>query len=536
METREFWDEAIQDEASVYHHYGVDPKSEQIKLVQEASTMKNRLILAWLVVLVPLVIGGVAYAQEGYYGEQLYETCQGWRVEMTEWIDGVPQTPTILGQGTWTDPAVIEHAPKIEGIDPDGDYWAFFPVEPGYCVFTYRYSLTNGCGNWQIAQYTYFGGQPTNNGIPTAYWNGLWTDPFTLETYTFTPPTPPESTTLFFANPFTEEWSCLFHHGVTIDCNGASAWWSKDGPAGTPNLVPPTQYAYIAWTNPFALETGTIPAFTIPFGGGFGYPQIPAFGVSEPSTCLIVRHVVELTTTSDCQGWTHNLFVDGYSSGGFAGSWTDPFTIEQTTFNYGVQENPGEVYDYFLNGQPSTAAMLTGTLNEPEHCLLPHGVQIGRDVDCVGARGWYALDDGDPIIYDTIVWADQYEIEQAFLAPYDIELPWGGTAHIDGFQVNEPTDCLVACELTPLYHMFVLRDYDAPAGYLQGGTCYVISDTIPSVERQAAICTYPFSGTGWTFQADRIPYGGYVYRDCHGNIIYGWPDWQPEWYLPEYAR
>jgi hypothetical protein len=207
-----------------------------------------------------------------------------------------------------------------------------------------------------------------------------------------------------------------------------------------------------------------------------------------------------------------------------ANTWADPFALEQIPADTFIDVHAPGIVGYFP------------AIDEPQECLRLHSVQVGRDIDCVGARGWYALDDGDPVVYDTIVWADRYEIGQAFLAPFDIELPWGGTAHIDGFQVDEPTDCLVACELTPLYHMLVLQDYDAPAGYLQGGTCYVISDTIPSVGRQAAICTFPFRGTGWTFEADRIPYGGYVYRDCHGNIIYGWPDWQPEWYLPEYAR
>ncbi len=92
------------------------------------------------------------------------------------------------------------------------------------------------------------------------------------------------------------------------------------------------------------------------------------------------------------------------------------------------------------------------------------------------------------------------------------------------------------CPLTPLYRMYTLQDSDAPASYLQGGTCYVISDDFPSAARQAALCSYPFSGSGWVFQADHVPYAGYVYRDCNGHIIYGWPDWKPEWYLPEYAR
>lgn len=95
--------------------------------------------------------------------------------------------------------------------------------------------------------------------------------------------------------------------------------------------------------------------------------------------------------------------------------------------------------------------------------------------------------------------------------------------------------CEYPCPLTPLYHIFVLRDFDAPAGYLQGGTCYVISNTIPSVERQAAICTYPFCGTGWTYRADSIPYGGYVYRDCHGDIVYGWSAWDDSWLRTDFT-
>lgn len=94
-----------------------------------------------------------------------------------------------------------------------------------------------------------------------------------------------------------------------------------------------------------------------------------------------------------------------------------------------------------------------------------------------------------------------------------------------GYWINPV--CVV--DLTPLYTMFVLQDFGAPAGYLQGGTCYVISDTFPSVESQARICTFPFADTGWTFRADRAPYGGPVYRDYAGNISYGWSAWDPAW-------
>jgi hypothetical protein len=94
--------------------------------------------------------------------------------------------------------------------------------------------------------------------------------------------------------------------------------------------------------------------------------------------------------------------------------------------------------------------------------------------------------------------------------------------------------CEYPCALTPLYPMYVLQDFDAPAGYLQGGTCYVISGTFPSVERQAAICTYPFAGGDWTFRADRSPFAGYVSRDCHGNIVYGWSAWDDSWLRIDY--
>jgi hypothetical protein len=94
---------------------------------------------------------------------------------------------------------------------------------------------------------------------------------------------------------------------------------------------------------------------------------------------------------------------------------------------------------------------------------------------------------------------------------------------------TDPVCSEPVCESTPLYTMYVLQDFDAPVGYLQQGTCYIESPSYPSVGSQAAFCTFPFEGTGWTFRTDRAPYAGEVSIDCHGNVHFGWPAWDPAW-------
>lgn len=94
---------------------------------------------------------------------------------------------------------------------------------------------------------------------------------------------------------------------------------------------------------------------------------------------------------------------------------------------------------------------------------------------------------------------------------------------------TDPVCSEPVCEVTPLYTMYVLQDFDAPVGYLQQGTCYIESPSYPSVGSQAAFCTFPFEGTGWTFRTDRAPYAGEVSIDCHGNVHFGWPAWDPAW-------
>jgi hypothetical protein len=231
----------------------------------------------------------------------------------------------------------------------------------------------------------------------------------------------------------------------------------------------------------------------------------------------VVTH--EQMVEDDCEGWRvmETEYVDGVPGTPYVvaqGVWSDPYTLETASAS-GVDAEED--------------AWSFNAISENDVCLVQHTVQISRDIDCEGVRGWYQFDDGAPIIYQTLTWDDPDTLEQKFLDPIDVELPWGGTLHIDGFQVDEPAECSVVCTLTPLYHMFVLQDYDAPAGYLQGGTCYIISNGFPSVGRQAAICTYPFTGSGWEFRADRVPYAGYVYRGCHGNIGFGWDAWDDSW-------
>jgi hypothetical protein len=119
-------------------------------------------------------------------------------------------------------------------------------------------------------------------------------------------------------------------------------------------------------------------------------------------------------------------------------------------------------------------------------------------------------------------------------AVYRFEYEGGDPVEVAGATILESESCY-NCPLTPLYHMFVLRDFDAPEGYLQSWTCYVISNTFPSVIRQASICTHPYCGTGWMFRTDETLYAGYVYRDCYGHIVYGWEPWEDSWLRTDFT-
>ena len=93
-----------------------------------------------------------------------------------------------------------------------------------------------------------------------------------------------------------------------------------------------------------------------------------------------------------------------------------------------------------------------------------------------------------------------------------------------------PPPSTTSCERTPRYFMYTLVDANQPETWAE--YCYMISydGYIPNVDAQARVCTPP--GSGHTFRATNIPFGGWVYADCQADASYGWPEWDPSWYLP----
>lgn len=90
-----------------------------------------------------------------------------------------------------------------------------------------------------------------------------------------------------------------------------------------------------------------------------------------------------------------------------------------------------------------------------------------------------------------------------------------------------------SCSHNKQYFMYTLRDDNQPSTWQP--YCYIISNNgIPSVESQDRICSVP--GYDHVFRATNIPYGGWVSTDCNGIASYGWPDWQPSWYRPQFAK
>jgi hypothetical protein len=130
-------------------------------------------------------------------------------------------------------------------------------------------------------------------------------------------------------------------------------------------------------------------------------------------------------------------------------------------------------------------------------------------------------------------WADPYTLESVIVhdgAPAPCQ-------PIPPVTIYEPEHCLMkrtdTCPKTPRYYMFTLFDENQPPEWQR--YCYVISNTgIPSVESQARVCSVP--GYDHVYKATNIPFGGWVYTDCHGNSSYGWPDWQSSWYRPSFAK
>ena len=90
-----------------------------------------------------------------------------------------------------------------------------------------------------------------------------------------------------------------------------------------------------------------------------------------------------------------------------------------------------------------------------------------------------------------------------------------------------------SCLQTRQYFMYTLRDANQPSTWQP--YCYIISNNgTPSAESQARVCSVP--GSDHVFSATNIPYGGWVSADCNGTASYGWPDWQPAWYRPGFAK
>jgi hypothetical protein len=129
-------------------------------------------------------------------------------------------------------------------------------------------------------------------------------------------------------------------------------------------------------------------------------------------------------------------------------------------------------------------------------------------------------------------------IENTVTITYDGSTPSAAHTTTLRHKVINNDDCLPvspesSCPSTKRYYMYTLEDANQPPGWQP--YCNIISaNGYPSVQIQARLCTPP--GAQHTFKATNIPYGGWVYRDCHGNASYGWPYWASEWYRAEYAH
>jgi hypothetical protein len=174
--------------------------------------------------------------------------------------------------------------------------------------------------------------------------------------------------------------------------------------------------------------------------------------------------------------------------------------------------------------------------------LIPFNVSSQGEVTCVydtvvNCDYWldvaYIYIDGSydhTLVMELGWWADPYTLESAIAhgVPPCQHPP---------VTIYEPEYCLKirtnTCPKTARYYMFTLEDENQPPEWQR--YCYVISNNgIPSVESQARVCSVP--GYDHEYKATNIPYGGWVYTDCHGNSSYGWPDWQSSWYRPSFAK
>lgn len=89
------------------------------------------------------------------------------------------------------------------------------------------------------------------------------------------------------------------------------------------------------------------------------------------------------------------------------------------------------------------------------------------------------------------------------------------------------------CVPNVAYRMWAFKDFDAPVGYVNGGTCYIISDEYPDpgiVNAKCGVCK-----TGFEYTMDVLIGSGNVGVGCDGVPYFeGDPNWKPEWFLWNY--
>jgi hypothetical protein len=173
--------------------------------------------------------------------------------------------------------------------------------------------------------------------------------------------------------------------------------------------------------------------------------------------------------------------------------------------------------------------------------LIPFNVRAQGEVTCVyytvvDCNMWLDVADiyiegslDHSLVMEVGWWTDPYTLESVIVHGCS------PCQHIPPVTIYEPEHCLVArpCPVKPRYYMYTFRDDNQPDTWQQ--YCYIISNNgYPSVESQSRICSVP--GFDHVYRATKMVYSGWVYIDCYGNAIYGWPDWQSSWYRPSFAK